>query len=102
MISNHRGMTDAPLIDQALAKLVAAQHAYRVVEDRVSAELAEARRLRDHAIADAARDGVRQNMIIKTTGYSRETIRQIVRDAEASASGPADEEPELSTMEDAA
>lgn len=67
-------------IDQALAELTGSFHEYRIVEDRVEAEISAARQKRDRAIARAARDGVRQHRIIEITGYSRETIRQIVRD----------------------
>jgi hypothetical protein len=74
------GMDTSRPIDQALAALVQADHAFKVEEARLEAELAEARRVRDRAIARASRDGVRQNRIIDVTGYSRETIRQIVRD----------------------
>lgn len=69
-------------IDQALAKLVEEFHEFKITEDRVEAELAEARRIRDRWIAWAHRSGIRQNVIIDVTGYSRETIRQIIRDTQ--------------------
>lgn len=83
-------------IDQALAELVASFHEYRVVEDRVEREIAEARRVRDLAIARAKRDGIRQHVIIDVTGYSRETVRQIVRDT------PLDDDAEGESAEEAA
>lgn len=74
------GMEQSP-IEKALADLVGAHHAFRIEEDRLAAELAEARRIRDSWIVYAFRAGVRQHRIAEVTGYSREMIRQVVRDA---------------------
>lgn len=40
---------------------------------------AAARSMLADAIVDAARDGMRQVDIVKTTGYTRERVRQILR-----------------------
>jgi hypothetical protein len=88
------GMDTSAPIDRALAELTQSFHEYRIAEDRVEREIAEARRVRDRAIARAKRNGIRQNRIMEVTGYSRETIRQIVRDTplDDAEGEPADEE----------
>ncbi|WP_148083571.1 hypothetical protein [Micromonospora sp. Llam0] len=58
-------------------------------EERAARLVAEAREKVDRARADLAaairaadRDGVRQVDIVAATGYSRERVRQIIRDGE--------------------
>jgi len=49
-------------------------------------DIAAATERRDDAIAAAAEEGVKQRDIVEQTGYTRETIRQIVARRRASQS----------------
>jgi hypothetical protein len=59
------------------AQAVAAASEQRAAEDR--AKVGRARESLAEAIVAAARDGMKQVVIVKITGYSRERVRQILR-----------------------
>ncbi|MFV2087634.1 hypothetical protein [Micromonospora sp. LOL_021] len=76
-------------LEAAVRKLRTAQAAVPRAEERAARLVAEAREKVDRARADLAeairaadRDGVRQVDIVAATGYSRERVRQIIRDGE--------------------
>lgn len=59
-------------------ELVAATTAYRAAQEHLD----DARRALAGAVVAAANSGVRQTEIVRITGYTREHIRRLVRDAE--------------------
>ncbi|MDG4791388.1 hypothetical protein O7626_36770 [Micromonospora sp. WMMD1102] len=74
----------------AVRKLRAAQAGVPHAEERAARLIAEARARVDQARAELAEairaeaaDGTRQRDIVEVTGYSRERIRQIIRDGES-------------------
>ncbi|GAB1642976.1 hypothetical protein [Krasilnikovia sp. MM14-A1259] len=74
-------------LEAAVRKLRVAQAGVPRAEERAARIVAEARGRVEQARADLAeairaadRDGMRQVDIVVATGYSRERIRQIVRD----------------------
>jgi hypothetical protein len=76
-------------LGEAVRKLHAAQEAVPRAEERAARIIAEAREKVDQARAELAeqiraadRAGMRQVDIVTATGYSRERIRQIVRDGD--------------------
>lgn len=77
-------------LEAAVRKLRTAEAGVPRAQERAAQIIAEARDRVDRARADLAeeiraadRAGMRQVDIVTATGYSRERIRQIVRDAEA-------------------
>jgi hypothetical protein len=60
------------------ARVKSAVAAYRRASQRSDAALAELHSV----IAEAAAGGVRQNELVTITGYTRERIRQLTRQAE--------------------
>ncbi|MFI7071867.1 hypothetical protein [Micromonospora sediminicola] len=77
-------------LEAAVRKLRAAQAGVPRAEGRAARLVAEAREKVDQAraalaeeIRAADRDGVRQVDIVAATGYSRERVRQIIRDGES-------------------
>lgn len=77
-------------LETAVRKLRAAQAGVPRAEERAARLVTEAREKVDQAraalaeaIRAADRDGVRQVDIVTATGYSRERVRQIIRDGEA-------------------
>ena len=77
-------------LEAAVRKLRAAQAGVPRAEERAARLVAEARKKVDQAraalaeaIRAADRDGVRQVDIVAATGYSRERVRQIIRDGES-------------------
>ncbi|GAB1694806.1 hypothetical protein [Krasilnikovia sp. M28-CT-15] len=77
-------------LEAAVRKLRAAQAGVPRAEERAAQIIAEARDRVDRAravlakeIQAADRAGMRQVDIVAATGYSRERIRQIVRDGES-------------------
>lgn len=77
-------------LEAALRKLRTAEAEVPRAQERAAQIIAEARGLVDRARADLAeeiraadRAGMRQVDIVAATGYSRERIRQIVRDGES-------------------
>jgi hypothetical protein len=85
-----------------LSDLQAATDAYRAAQQAVvdaeqalaarKAEVPLTRQRLAEAIAEAARNGVRQSVIVKITGYQRERIRTITRAAGIRPDGTEDEE----------
>ncbi|MBO4162151.1 MULTISPECIES: hypothetical protein [Micromonospora] len=76
-------------LDSAVRKLRAAQAGVPRAEERAAKLIAEARAQVKAARAELAeairaadRDGARQVDIVAATGYSRERIRQIIRNGE--------------------
>ncbi|ADU06932.1 hypothetical protein ML5_1394 [Micromonospora sp. L5] len=76
-------------LEAAVRKLRAAQAGVPRAEERAARLVAEAREKVDQAraalveeIRAADRDGVRQVDIVAATGYSRERVRQIIRDGD--------------------
>ncbi|MEQ4302706.1 hypothetical protein ABNF97_15110 [Plantactinospora sp. B6F1] len=76
-------------LESAVRKLRAAQAGVSRAEERAARLLAEARARVDQARAELAEAirakaaaGTRQRDIVEVTGYSRERIRQIIRDGE--------------------
>ncbi len=61
------GMTD---LDKAAADYQAAKAALDLTRERLAA-----------AIVEAAKAGTRQSEIVRVTGYTRETVRRICREA---------------------
>lgn len=77
-------------LEAAVRKLRAAQAGVPRAEERAARIVSEAREKVDQAraalaeaIRTADRDGVRQVDIVAATGYSRERVRQIIRDGES-------------------
>jgi hypothetical protein len=81
MTTRHTGRMDIPTL---IAKTKAFRRAESLTEER-RLELA-------NAIVSASVGGVRQSEIVRITGYTREHVRRLVRDAAAEASAAMDEE----------
>lgn len=60
-----------------MEKLEAASTRHKTAQE----ELKEARTQLAELIVTAAKEGVRQTEIVKVTGYTRESVRKICRDA---------------------
>jgi hypothetical protein len=69
--------TMAGMTDDVMADLRSAAKAYRLAKSRLD----EARPRLAAAIADAAKANVRQTEIVSVSGYTREQVRRICRDA---------------------
>ena len=83
---DHDSMCRVANLDDAVkayqASLAAVEATKRTAEEQIKASRANvvtARAELAAAIVDAARDGMRQVDIIRATGYSRETVRSILR-----------------------
>lgn len=77
-------------LETAVRKLRAAQAGVTRAEERAAELIREARAKVDQARADLAEEirsadaaGMMQRDIVQATGYSRERVRQIVRDGES-------------------
>ena len=83
---DHDSMCRVANLDDAVkayqASLAAVEATKRTAEEQIKASRAKVLTARAElaaAIVDAARDGMRQVDIIRATGYSRETVRSILR-----------------------